>query len=79
MLRLTDKETIEFLEKISIIPNENETLDMIIDGFDSAICKIKALSYIRTLIETNNNIEGLKHMEQTSALLRDISVILDKV
>ena len=78
MLRLTDKETIEFLEKISIIPNENETLDMIIDGFDSAICKIKALSDIRTLIETNN-IEGLKHMEQTSALLRDISVILDKV
>ena len=78
MLRLTDKETIEFLEKISIIPNENETLDMIIDGFDSAICKIKALSDIRTLIETNN-IEGLKHMEQTSALLKDISVILEKV
>ena len=51
---------------------------MIIDGFDSAICKIKALSDIRTLIETNN-IEGLKHMEQNSALLRDISVILDKV
>ena len=33
MLRLTDKETIEFLEKISIIPNENETLDMIIDDY----------------------------------------------
>lgn len=78
MLRLTDREAIEFLEKISIIPNENETLDMIIDGFDSAICKIKALSDIRTLIETNN-IEGLKHMEQTSALLRDINVILEKV
>lgn len=78
MLRLTDRETIEFLERISIIPGENETLDMIFDGFDSAICKIKALSDIRTLIEINN-IDRLRYMEKTLALLRDISVILEKV
>lgn len=78
MLRLTDKEAIELLERKSTIPNENETSDMICNGFDSAIGKIKALSDIRTLIETNN-IDGLRHMEQTLALLRDISFILEKV
>lgn len=78
MFRLTDKEAIELLERKSTIPEENETFAMICDGYNDAICKIKALSDIRTLIETNN-IEGLRHMDQTLFLLRNISDILEKV